>query len=60
MSCRRHRYEVPSDVHSTEEMHTNVALAIVLCTLIASLALANILLSCVVKPFSALLVVAQP
>lgn len=56
----RPHYQVPQPPHSEDKLHTNVAMAIVLCMLVAGLALANILLSCVVEPFSALLVVAQP
>lgn len=57
---RKHRYEVPSDVHSTDEMRANVALAITLCVVVAGLALAHVFLASIVTPFSAFMVMAQP
>lgn len=57
---RKHRYEVPTDVHSTDDIRANVALAITLGIVIAGLALAHIILASIVTPLSVFMVVAQP
>lgn len=52
--------DLPSDVHSTDEVRANVALAITLGVVIAGLALAHLFLASIVTPFSAFMVMAQP
>ena len=60
MTRRHHRYDIPGYAHPDRGMNANIALAIVLCAIIAGLALANILLAGVIDCFSALLVMTQP
>lgn len=60
MRHRHHRYDVPGYAHPDRGMNANVALAVVLCTIIAGITIANILLAGVVDCFSAFLVLTQP
>lgn len=62
MSRRRkkHRYAMPTDLHSTAEAEQLTLMAIALTVIVAALALARIAMAACVWPFSLLMVVSQP
>lgn len=57
---RRHRYAMPTDVHSSREASQLALMAVALTAIVAALALARIVLASVAWPFSAFMVVSQP
>lgn len=57
---RKHRYAMPTDVHSSTEADQLVLMAVALTAIVAALALARIAMAATVWPFSLLMVVSQP
>lgn len=51
--------ELPSDVHSSSELATNVALAIVVCVVVSGLVIGKLVLDNVITMLSVLLVCVQ-
>ena len=51
---RKHRYEPPSDIHSTKEMWDNIVLAVAFMILIIMLSMARVALAAEV-PYSVLM-----
>lgn len=53
------RLDLPTDVHSSEELATNVALAIVVCVIVSGLVIGKLVLDNVITMLSVLLVCVQ-
>lgn len=57
---KKHRYAMPTDVHSSTEADQLALMAVALTVIVAALALARIAMAACVWPFSLLMVVSQP
>lgn len=53
------RLDLPTDVHSSKELATNVALAIVVCVIVSGLVIGKLVLDNVITMLSVLLVCVQ-
>lgn len=51
--------DLPSDVHSSDELATNIALAIVICVIVSGLVIGKLVLDNMVTMLSAILVCVQ-